>query len=194
MYIEEAKKQAEAYDVANLTEFVRGDVRNLRDILQDQQNFDAAVNVWSSIGYFEKAVEISLFNTLRDFILTEGRLLIVNAASKEWWVSTHDRFRTTSHGTYEDLLLLEKVTYNPCSSQMKMKWTFYRKEEGTLEHIATVPVKFHVYSIGGIHDLMKKAGWEILEFYDSLEDLTAYEPENIPKAIPINLIAKKRGH
>lgn len=192
LFIKEAKKQAEAYDVASLTEFVRGDVRNLRNILQDHQSFDAAVNVWTSIGYFKKAVEISLFNALRDFILKEGRLLIVNAASKEWFVTTHNRFRTTSYETYENHLLTEKTRFNPYSSKMKMQWVFYRKEEGKLQRLASIPVKIHVYSIEGIHSLLKKAGWQILEFYESLDDLTAYEPENIPKAIPINLIAKPK--
>ncbi|NIQ06145.1 MAG: class I SAM-dependent methyltransferase [Candidatus Korarchaeota archaeon] len=193
LYIKEAKKQAEEYEVANATEFVRGDVRNLRDLLQDQQDFDAVVNVWTSIGYFEKDVEMSLFKTLRDFLPEEGCLLIADAKSKEWLVSKQSSFRTKSYEVFDDLLLMVNSMYNPCSSKMKMRWAFYRKEEGTLQHLATLPLNFRVYSIEGIHSLLTEAGWKVLEFYESLENPTAYEPETIPKPIPINLIAKNES-
>lgn len=193
-YINDAKEKAKEYDVENLTEFMRGDVRHLQNIFPTEWNFDAVVNVWTSLGYFEKHVERSFFKTLRNYVSEKGLLVIANAPSKEWWVSEDNRFRNTSFESFDDMVLMEQNTYKPCSSKLEMKWAFYQKEEELLFHISTIPMSLHLYSLEGIHSLLKKAGWEILEFYESLDDRTAYEPEEIPKPIPINLIAKKREH
>ncbi|TMI27488.1 class I SAM-dependent methyltransferase [Candidatus Bathyarchaeota archaeon] len=57
-------------------------------------------------------------------------------------------------------------------SFMRNSWKFYRRERNSLRLIADVPVSHRVYSLHELKALLFSAGWDYVESYGSLGELT----------------------
>ena len=185
-FIEDARKRAKEYGVANLTRFIEGDVRRVKDVLKDiQEPFDVVVNAWTSIGYFSPEEDINIFRQARELSKENAILFILETAHTEFFSA---KFVPSGYVEIDDkLVLLENRKYDPLTSNLKTSWMFYIKRDKNLEFIDSVEFELHVYSLSELSDLLRMAGWEPIAAYGNISTLQPISP-----LTSLNLVAKAK--
>ncbi len=182
LYIEDAKRKARDHNVEKNTRFVLGDIREL-DSVVNESGFDAVINVWTSIGYYDEKTDEEMFSKAAELSKDNAILVIVNTASRDSILRT---FMPRSISCWEDLVVIEDHEFNKFTSRMKSIWIFYERRGEDLIYIDKLELNLRLYSIHELYNLLKKASWEIIETYKSLRTLEQGGPTD-----PINIVAKK---
>jgi len=76
----------------------------------------------------------------------------------------------------DDVVMLEKTTYDPITSRRDTTWTFYRRRGWDLEYIDEVYYKIHVYSLPELSRLLGEAGWNVEACYGNIATRQAFGP------------------
>lgn len=145
-YLAHARRMAQE---ENLTvEFLQIDVRELAL----DREFDLAINLWTSFGYYDDATNASILARIRRRLVSGGKFLIEmdnrdqtirNFRSRTWLPQS------------ERLIVLQEREFDIERSVWRMVWTFI--ENG--EVIAKVPYNPRVYSCHEMIALLKGAGF-----------------------------------
>jgi len=137
-----AKKLAAAEKVR--VRFVRADMRRIRF----ENEFDAAINMFSSFGYFQKEADnMKALKTLNRALKPGGKLLL-DLLNKDWYL--------------ERLPISGKTWWRTGSNYVLEEATFDKKEKGWSNHIILVPSSgkaVHLYTYMRLYTL-----WEIKNF------------------------------
>jgi D-alanine-D-alanine ligase len=173
-YIEDTRIKAVRYGVAGSVKFVEGDVRNLKEILGDcEAQFDVVVSAWTSIGYTTCDDDLSTFGQARE-LSREGSLMFI--------IETEHEGQATQRGSgsslleLEDMVMLEKTTYDPITAKKEAMWTFYRRRDRDLEHVDELSYRVHVYSLPELSWLLGRAGWKVEACYGNIASRQAFSP------------------
>jgi len=173
-FLEDARKKAEEHKVSHNVTFLEGDVRNLKKVVGDVlQPFNVVVNAWTSIGYFSKDNDVSMFKQARELSRKDAVLIIAETMHTDFLAV---KFTPTGYQEVGDIVLLENRKYDPTTSQLKANWTFYNKREENLEFIDRIEIENHVYSQSELSSVLRKAGWEPVAFYGSFLTLQSMNP------------------
>ncbi|MHA1616957.1 MAG: class I SAM-dependent methyltransferase [Candidatus Njordarchaeales archaeon] len=183
-YIEDAKRKAMIHNVDDQVKFIVGDIRDLKSAISSYAPFDAIINIWSSIGYYEEEVDRRMFRDSRTIIKPEGILLVADTISKEHFITNYSPIYSVE---FEDTLILHHIDYDPLNSIIRDFWRFYGKEGKDWKFLGAVWVKVRLYSLSELAKVLYETGWEVIEAYDSLIGLTELKPDS-----PINFVAKPR--
>lgn len=185
VFLEDAKRKAEEHDVSDMVTFLKGDVRNLKDILKDvSQPFDVVVDAWTSIGYFSREEDLNIFKQARE-LSREGTILFLVETMHSEYIAL--KFVPTSYVEVNDMVLLENRKYDHTTSKMNTTWSFYIKRGENLEFIDKVDWSIHVYSLSEIFNLLRSAGWETEAYYGSISTLQPFNP-----LTSLNIVAKAK--
>lgn len=182
LFINKAREIADKMGVSERTKFIVGDARNLSEVLNNENKFDAVIIIWTSIGYYGEEADLKIFKEARKVTRENGILVIGDTISKE---SLRDDFCPMAYAEFRDMLILHFSEYNPLKSTISDLWRFYEKNGDDWVYLTAVKLKVRVYSIGEIVSLLKRAGWEVVEAYDSLIGLLPLKSNS-----RINLVAK----
>jgi len=173
-YLEDARRNAERLGVGGSTRFVEGDARDLAGVLGDQgEPFDAVVSAWTSIGYYTVEDDLSAFRQARQ-LARDGSVLLI--------IETQHEGGATQMGSgssvldLDDVVMLEKTTYDPTTARRETAWTFYRRRGRDLEYIDEVYYKIHVYSLPELSKLLVEAGWRVEACYGNIATRQAFGP------------------
>jgi len=173
-YLEDARRNAERLGVSDATRFVEGDVRDLAGVLRDQgEPFDAVVSAWTSIGYTTVEDDLSTFRQARQ-LSREGSLLFI--------IDTQHEGRAAQLGSgsstleLDDMVMLEKTTYDPITARRDTTWTFYRRRGRDLEYVDELNYNIHIYSLPELSRLLSEAGWNVEACYGNIATRQAFGP------------------
>lgn len=154
-YLEEARRRAgeEGLDV----EFVRADMRKF----VRKATFDAAVNLFTSFGYFEDpADDRAVLRNVRDSLRPGGRLLM-DLAGKE--VLARD-FRVRDWSEIGDTILLQERRLSDGWSWIENRWVLVRdgqREEFNVSH--------RLYSGAELRQLLRECGFDQVRILGGLD-------------------------
>jgi len=184
-FVESARRRAIEHKASDLAVFLEGDVRRLVEVVGSGfKPFDIVVNVWTSVGYYSKEEDLSIFKQARD-LSREGAILFVAETAHSEYLSL--AFTPTSYMELEDVVLLENRKYDPVKSHISSSWSFYRKVGKDLRFLDTVKIEQHVYNLNELCTLLSEAGWEAVAIYGSLATLQPRSPLS-----PLNIVAKAK--
>ena len=174
-FLEDARKKAQERRVSNLVTFLEGDVRRLKEVVSQRysNSFDALVNAWTSIGFYEEEDDLSIFRQARE-LSREGAILFVAETMHTEYVSI--KFAPTSYTELDRILILENRKYDPITAQAATSWIFYNKRGQDLEFMDKVDSTHHIYSLSELSSLLRKAGWETVAAYGNLATLQPMSP------------------
>ena len=182
LFIEDAKRKAEKYGVLNSTRFITGDIRKLNEILEED-SFDAALNVWTSLGYYSEKEDLQMFKMTNRLVKPGGLFLILNCASKELMLQ---RFARYIYEDFGDILVLHENSFDIKSSRLNAKWFFYERKGMNLKFLGETKLNLRLYSYHEVVKMLEEAGWEVVAMYHSIRTL-----EPATSNSPINIVAKK---
>lgn len=172
MYIERAKHLRENLGLRERLELTVGDVRTVGEAFRGR-TFDAAMSMWQSLGYWEDEDDVSI---LRQFhgLTTEKGLLVVDVLNRDNLVKHMTGFGLTRHDDGTEQHEMRRLNFE--TSRLELVWDFYDRQGNDLKHKSTAKVRFRVYSLHELRDLLLAAGWSPIEEFGSFA-MDAVSPE-----------------
>jgi ubiquinone/menaquinone biosynthesis C-methylase UbiE len=173
-FLEDARKKAKEHKVSRDVTFLEGDVRNLKKVVGGvSQPFTVVVNAWTSIGYFSRDDDISIFKQAKEVSRKNAILIIAETMHSDFLAV---KFTPTGYQEVGGIVLLENRKYDPTTSQLTANWAFYNKRGENLDFIDRIEFEHHVYSQSELSSVLRKAGWEPVAFYGSFSTLQPMNP------------------
>lgn len=165
-YIQRANEYAIEDGVSDNTRFVIGDMRKLASILSDYAGFDAIVNMWTSMGYWDEETDLNILR--QSLILTKpGGLFVMHTANRDTLIR---RFQARDFSFGDDgLVVLMERELDLESSRMINFWSYYRREGEDLRFLNRMEINHRVYSLHELKDQFQDAGWKVLESYGGFD-------------------------
>ncbi len=162
-----ADKKAAQFKLApRRTRFLVGDMRDLGSRLAPQ-SFDAALNVFTSIGYGSEEDDLRFFRELRA-VTKRGGLLLISGLRNRDYVA-----RNPSQNIYEEnsrVLVLDTYSFDSARSRERGIWRFYLKsggKKGSLKFAGEFPIDIRVYSPQELVSRLQAADWSVRETFES---------------------------
>jgi SAM-dependent methyltransferase len=169
LYVKLAKRWAAKERVADKVTFYRIDARNASSLPSVRKGrFDVVTSIGTSIGFYGSDADLKMFKEVSK-IATQRAVLVIETANRDYLVRHFQ-----DHGVFErdGIVWHDNRRLDLETSFMRNSWKFYRKRRGTLQLVADVPVSHRVYSMHELKELIESAGWNYLESYGSLRQLS----------------------
>ncbi len=131
------------------------------ELLKDERPFDAIINVFTSIGYWDDETDLSILRQFHDLARTKG-VLVMETTNRDYIIK---HFETTSVESFGDVTYTEHRALDMESSRIRSHWTFYRSKDRDLEHALTLDISHRVYSPHELSAALKRAGWREVEVF-----------------------------
>ena len=179
LFVRDAEEKAKINGVDGKALFRVGDARRIDEEL-DEIHFDAVLMYWTTIlGYYDKATDADILKRVRRVTKNGGYLLILNTASLDLTILRAGI--SGSDTSYleevdEDLVIVEKPSFDPLKAALSMRWTFYRRKGRDLEYIDEIMLKLRIYGLHELIELAEDNGWQFVNAYKDLETLSSYKP------------------
>ncbi len=181
-FLRRARSLAEERGVAEQCTFINRDMRELTSVLKEEK-FDAALNLFTSIGYYDEKTDVKVFKQLRQMSRKDG-CLIVDTFNRDWMVRNFRPLDVIDKG--EEISYKETRRFNLETSRMESECTYYKKRMDDLIHLKTVNVDHRVYSLHEIKNMIEEAGWAPHAFYGALDQRPASWDANRIIAVAVN--------
>ncbi len=164
-YVARARELAAQEGVADRTTYVQGDLRTLRSAVPEGTVFDAAVNLWTSIGYYDEGTDVGI---LREYasLVRPGGILLLETINRDFLVR---HFEPQGREAFGEIVQIEQRHLDLDASRMRNEWRFFRTRGDDLDHVATIPIDHRVYGLHELRALLERAGWEAAGAFGGLE-------------------------
>jgi SAM-dependent methyltransferase len=167
-YLGLAKKWAIKENLGDRVRFYKVDSRNLEASLKKTPEFDAVINIGTSMGYFDEKNDIRMFRSARNLTRPHG-LLVIETVNRDALIKN---FHPQSTLRSDNIEWHEDRKLNLETSRMENIWRFYKITGHSLRLVSELPMSHRVYSLHELKHLVEKTGWKYQESYSSLRDLT----------------------
>ncbi len=162
-YIRRAKEYAEEMDISDEAEFIIGDMKSVGELLKDKKNsFDAAVNLFTSMGYWDEETDVQIFNQVLDLTKPDG-ILIIHTVNRDYLIKNF-QFRDVTYSEEGRVTILER-RLDLENSRLFNTWKYYREKGKNLEHLGTIKLDHRIYSLHELKKLVEKSGWNFQTCY-----------------------------
>lgn len=173
-FVRMAEKKAKLFGVTKRTKFSVGRMKDVGSLFPGA-SFDAAINIFTSIGFGSEADDLSFFRGLKKVVRKGGLFVIGRLASRDFLL-TH--FSGNLYDETDDLVILHKNKLDVEHSRMSSKWRFYQKLNGSLRYASESAIDLRLYSPHELVKMLEESGWKVSAIYDSLTNRRPYSPEN----------------
>jgi SAM-dependent methyltransferase len=163
-FVRIARRKARRFGVARKTSFAVGLMNSVGSMFP-KGSFDAAINIFTSIGYGTESDDLAFFASLRRVVRTGGLFVIGRLANRDYIFS---HFARNLYDETDDLLVLHENELDEIHSREKSRWRFYRKSGKTLRYVGENRIDLRLYSPHELATLLGQAGWKVSSVYDSL--------------------------
>jgi 2-polyprenyl-3-methyl-5-hydroxy-6-metoxy-1,4-benzoquinol methylase len=155
-YLEELRKKAQRLNLKiDLHEM---DMREIKF----KNKFDAAGNLWTSFGYFEKESDNLLVLKKAYQALKPGGKFLLNTINRDWIITS---FQSRGWDEIGNLKIIQRREFDYRKSIMRSTWILIK--DGEEEHY---DVDFYMYSFHELVKMFESVGFENIEGYGSIKD------------------------
>jgi SAM-dependent methyltransferase len=165
-YIERANEKAHEDDVKGRISFKIGDMRSISSIVEDLSPFDVVLNLFTSIGYWDRETDRDLFRQLHGLTKKDG-VFIIDGVNRDYLI----RFFQPYNIEYKDdgVILIQERLLNLEESRMYTQWKYYRADGENLVHLETFDLIHIVYSLHELKAMLEESGWTFLKAYGGFD-------------------------
>ncbi len=157
-YVRRAQELADQEGVGPRARFRVGDLRSLEAAIPVvERPFDAALNLWTSLGYYGEETDLAILKGYRNLV-RDGGVLVLYIVNRDWVVRHFDPQGLEEFG---DLVHIEDRHLDLDASWMRNTWRFFRKKGDDLEGIATIALEHRIYGLHELRSLFERAGWHV---------------------------------
>jgi SAM-dependent methyltransferase len=139
-----------------------GGLTHLRYLCHDlrtplaEDGFDAAYNVFSSIGYGPESDDLAIFNTMR-LAVRPGGLVLLDTNHRDMFIATHSRGAKSTMIANDGTLIVQESSFDPIEGRAVFKWIWSGKGTGG-QKVAS----FRLYSATELVGLLRRVGLRFL--------------------------------
>jgi SAM-dependent methyltransferase len=127
--------------------------------------FDAALLMWTSFGYFEdEKDDLKGLRSIARALRPNGKF-IVDVINRDWLIKN---FQPHSWLELKDGFMLERREFDSATSRMKSEWLFVHKGENKVER---KQITLRVYSLHELMDVIDRAGMEPVAVFGDRENV-----------------------
>jgi len=156
LFIERARRRAAEAGVATRASFHVGDLRTLPEAVPPTERpFDAALNLWTSLGYYDEATDERILRGYRE-VVRPGGVFLLYIVNRDFIVR---RFEPHGYDAFGEIVHIEDRRLDLGASRMRNDWRFFRKRGQDLDHLATIRIAHRVYSLHELVALFARSGW-----------------------------------
>ncbi len=157
-YVARAQQLAAREGVADGATFHVGDMRALRGAVPaEERPFDAAMNLWTSLGYYGEATDVEVLKEYRELV-RPGGLMVLYIVNRDYVVR---HFDPQGYESFGDLVHIEDRHLDLDASWMRNRWRFFLRHGEDLEGVATIALEHRVYGLHELRSLFERAGWHV---------------------------------
>lgn len=157
-YIGRARERAEQEGVAARAEYLVGDMRDLsRAIPAEKRPFDAAMNLWTSFGYYGEDADLGFLQALAS-VVRPGGIFVLYVVNRDWVVR---HFEPQGYEEFEDLVHIEDRRLDLDAAWMRNRWRFFRKRGKDLVGVASMDIEHRIYDLHELRSLFERGGWRV---------------------------------
>ncbi len=162
VFVSRASDLAHRDGVGERATYRVGDLRRLsKSVPAEEGPFDAALNLWTSLGYYDEETDARI---LREYgkLVRPGGLLIVYIVNRDFVVR---HFDPQGYETFGDLVHIEQRRLDLATSRMHNEWRFFRRRGEDLDHLVTLAIEHSIYSLHELRRLLARSGWETVDAF-----------------------------
>lgn len=143
-FISHANELAIEKKVSDNVEFRVGDMRRIKEILQDYKGkINAIINLFTSMGYYDEKTNIDIFKQLL-LLATPNGILVIDTINRDW-IIRHFRARDILD-MGDDLVMVEERKLDLENSIMENMWKYYSRKKHDLKFLEGFEVNHRIYS------------------------------------------------
>lgn len=165
MHIKRAKELAARKKVSRRVEFVVGDMRDVYSLTRKFGKFDAAINMFTSFGFYDEKADLKLFKDVAKLCKNKA-VLILDAANRDWVVRN---FKAQFIDSVKNMEMHQFNRFNFETSFMENTWKFYEMDGEERRHLINIELKHRIYSAHELIKMLKACGWKDAKAHSSLE-------------------------
>ncbi len=166
-YIKRAREYADEMGVSDKAEFIIGDMKKVGELLKDRKNsFDAAVNLFTSMGYWDEETDIQIFKQVIELTKLDG-ILVIHTVNRDYIIKNFQS-RDITYGGKGMVTILER-RLNLENSRLFNTWKYYREKDKHLEHLSTIELDHRIYSLHELKKLVLESGWRFQISYGNYQ-------------------------
>lgn len=165
-FIARAVDLARQEGVADRAAYLVGDLRNLSETISPSAGpFDAALNLWTSLGYYDEETDVRILQEYAKLV-RPGGVLVVYIVNRDFVVR---HFDPQGYETFGDIVHIEQRHLDLATSRMRNEWRFFRLNGKDLDHILSLPIEHCIYSLHELRRLLVRAGWQVAGAFDGFK-------------------------
>jgi 2-polyprenyl-3-methyl-5-hydroxy-6-metoxy-1,4-benzoquinol methylase len=173
-FVRVAKKKSRQFGVSKRTTFAVGNMKEVGSLFPSGQ-FDAAINIFTSIGFGSEADDLEFFRGLRQ-VVRKGGMFVISRLTNRDFVFSH--FSGNQYYETDLLVVLQKAELDVLHSRVRSKWRFYRKHGRSLKYATENSLDSRLYSPHELVRMLEEADWKTTAIYDSLAFRRPYSPDS----------------
>ena len=168
VFVARATELARQEGVSDRATYRIGDLRSLTETVPVTEGpFDAALNLWTSLGYYDEETDIRILQEYGKLV-RPGGILVVYIVNRDFVVR---HFEPQGYEAFGDLVHIEQRHLDLVTSRMRNVWRFFRRNGEDLDHVLTVPIEHCIYSLHELRRLLVRGGWHPIEAFGGLVTL-----------------------
>ncbi len=166
-YIQDTIEYAKKEGVSENTRFIEGDIRQAGSLLSEYMSeFDAVLNMWTSMGYWDEATDVSILSQSHS-LTKPGGVFIMHTVNRDRLIK---KLQGKDFVFRDDgLVILMDQELDLESSRVINYWTYYKREGDDLRFLKKVELNHRVYSIHELKKQFQDAGWNYLASYGGFD-------------------------
>jgi SAM-dependent methyltransferase len=162
VFVARATELASREGVADRATYQVGDLRRLSEAVSSSEGpFDAALNLWTSLGYYDEETDVRVLQEYAKLV-RPGGILIIYIVNRDFVVR---HFDPHGYDAFGDIVLIEQRHLDLTTSRMRNEWRFFRRNGPDLDHILTVPIDHCIYSLHEMRRLLIRGGWKPMDAF-----------------------------
>jgi SAM-dependent methyltransferase len=163
-FVERARELAEEAGVADATEFVVADMREIADELSDE-SFDAIVNLFTSFGYYDDETSGRILEQCLRLVRPDG-VFVLDTVNRDALMRDFQQHGVEDHG---EMMTVEDRGFDIERGVVETHWTILEQTSpSTWETALEVDLAHRVYTLNELIGLFEGAGWSYMEAFGTL--------------------------
>jgi SAM-dependent methyltransferase len=169
-FLERARILAEERGVD--VEFRKGDMRAIEENLGEHAgSFDAVINLFTSLGYYDRETDLDVFRQLYTLTKRDG-ILVIDIANRDWIIKNFEAKDILYHEDGRVQIMERRLDME--DSRQHNTWRFYLRQGEDFKHLETFHVDHILYSLHELKSLIEAAGWTYKTCYGEF-DMSPFE-------------------
>src|SRR2546426_6805237 len=167
LFVARATELARQEGVADRATYRIGDLRRLTEAVPvTEEPFDAALNLWTSLGYYDEETDVRILQEYGKLV-RPGGILVIYIVNRDFVVR---HFDPQGYEAFGDLVHIEQRHLDLVTSRMRNEWRVFPRNGEGLDHNLTGPVEDCNYNPHQVGRLLGRRGWQPTEGFGRVQN------------------------